>query len=240
MSDGETKRAILEIIKIEARKSIGDKGAVKLEFTAKEGDKEHKFATFKKNLFETIEAAQGKKLDCEYTLATRQVGDVTYTDRNVQQIFVAGQPVASKEIGGRPGGQWGRTPEQQAVERASIERQTALKEAVHYYEVRAYKDTDMSPADVIAIAREFAAFLSVQEVKAEAKKPEPEKAEPPKVQGMKDLTPNQFKDATVKAGLLLEMIPDYAGKTANDWVKGGGRLDDLLRLIQDKAAEMAK
>jgi len=84
---------------------------------------------------------------------------------------------------------------------------------------------------------EAATEHKTEKAKKPEPKPEPEKVEPPKVQGLKDLTPDQFKNAVVKAGLLLEMIPDYAGKTANDWVKGGGRLDDLLRLIQDKAGE---
>ena len=128
--EGEKKRGILEITKVEARQEVGEKKAVKLAFTAKPDGQESilKFFTFRKTLMDSIEQAVGKKLDCEWEAKSREYDGNTYTDRNVQQIYISGQPIGQpRSDGGGGGGRgfYGKPPEQVAAERASIESQTA-------------------------------------------------------------------------------------------------------------------
>jgi len=117
---GTDSRLKLTITEVGARQSVGDKGAVKLLFYAreKEAEKALPYFTFSSRLFETIEQGKGKEIDCEVNVSTREWerdGDIQhFTDRKVTQIYVDGLPIGGQKR------QWNQdSPET----RASIEAQ---------------------------------------------------------------------------------------------------------------------
>lgn len=122
---GTNKRLTLTVAEIRERKPVGEKGAVKLEFRAKgeEGDKEFLYFTFSQSLMDVIEQGKGKAIDCDVVISTREWDGNTYTDRNVKQIYVGGQPVSSRR---GPAGAYGDSPEKVL----SIEAQTAYNGAI--------------------------------------------------------------------------------------------------------------
>ena len=117
----------LTVVSVSERKSVGEKGAVKLDFKAKVKDKEGKekelpFFTFSKRLFETVEGAVGKTLSCDVDISTREYGGNQYTDRKVVQVYIDGQPVSIKQG-------WGHQ-EDSPEKILSIEAQTAYNGAI--------------------------------------------------------------------------------------------------------------
>ncbi len=112
-------RLILKVTEVSEPKEFGNKGSKKLVFKAKNPEgKELSYLTYRTTLFESIKV--GAEIDAEVEIKTREYEGNTYTDRQVSQIFVDGQPLGGQKK------QWqGRTdnPEQ----RQSIEMQTAAK-----------------------------------------------------------------------------------------------------------------
>ena len=247
MADEEKKRQILEISHVEKRQPIGDKGAVKLGFTAidKVAGQQLKLCTFKKSLFETIEGAVGKSLECEYLITHREVDDIIYTDRKVEQVFVNGQPVATDKgySGGR--GSWNsKTPDQVAAERDSIEKQTAFKGVI-----------DLMVGEVITLDNDLAVRAmawAMDKLGGKEDKP-PNKPEAPKAEVKpeplkgKTKPPTHFEIADFMAWFneqgvdqkgCLEILSKKAGHNClklNDWT-AEHTLADAKKAIEEALA----
>jgi len=97
-----SERKNLTIIQVKEIQKVGDKQLPKLSFTAKDGDKELSYFTFRPTLFDLIKEGQTISADVE----TEVKGE--YTNRKVVQIYVDGQPVAVK----RGEGYRGKSPEE--------------------------------------------------------------------------------------------------------------------------------
>ena len=115
----------LAITQVKEVQKIGDKGAEKLAFKAKnlEG-KELWYFTFVKSLFSAIKTNQEIEADVEIT--NREVDGNIYTDRKVTQLYVGGEAVAK----GQPSKQGFQGYRDSPESRASIELQTAFKGVV--------------------------------------------------------------------------------------------------------------
>ena len=94
------ERKTLTITQVNEIQKVGDKQIPKLSFRAREGDSELTYFTFKTSLFDLIKEGQTINADIE----TEIRGD--YTNRKVVQIYVDGQPVATKR------GYQGKSPEE--------------------------------------------------------------------------------------------------------------------------------
>lgn len=112
-------RIKLQVTEVSEPKEVGQKGAKKLSLKAKSPDgKELSYFTFRTSIFEFVK--KDASLDAEVEVKTREYDGNTYTDRQINQIFIDGNPVGGQAR------QWqgrGDTPEQ----RQSIETQTACK-----------------------------------------------------------------------------------------------------------------
>ena len=112
-------RIKLQITEVSEPKEVGQKGARKITFKAKDAQgKELPYFTFRTSLFDTIKI--GTKIDAEVEVKTREYEGNTYTDRQVNQIFIDGQPAGGQRNQWQPRGE---SPEQ----RISIEQQVAAK-----------------------------------------------------------------------------------------------------------------
>ena len=114
-------REALTIIEIKDVKEVGTKGAQVLAFKARGPDgKELWYSTFRKSLFDAIKPGESIAADVE--VKTQEREGATFTNRQVNRVYVGEQPVAVK-------GQFqgyrnsGKSPE----EIASIEQQVAVK-----------------------------------------------------------------------------------------------------------------
>jgi len=96
MAEGErkTERKNLTITQVEEVKKVGDKQIPKLSFKAKDGDKELTYFTFKSSLFDSIK--QGQTISADVETSTRDWEGNEYTDRRVVQVYIDGQPIATK------------------------------------------------------------------------------------------------------------------------------------------------
>jgi hypothetical protein len=169
---GTDKRLKLTITEVKDRQPVGEKGAVKLAFKAKEGEegKELPYFTFSTRLFETIE--KGGEIDCDVNISKREWttddGEpMTFTDRKVTQIYIDGQPV-----GGRRGG-YGDSPET----RASIEAQKRADIIAQLWIAGKIKDDSPEVKKMRAWLMEEPTKAPAPEKKAESKK-EPEEIFP--------------------------------------------------------------
>jgi len=119
-----SERIKLIITEVGEVQKVGDKQLPKLSFKAKNSEgKELSYFTFNQKLFPSIVKDTTIEADIEAT--PWQSGDNSGINRKVVQIYVNGQAIVeSKGQGG--GKQWGKSPEQLATERASIESQTAF------------------------------------------------------------------------------------------------------------------
>jgi hypothetical protein len=144
-----------------------------LKFSAKNpAGEEHVYTIFNKtSLFPEI--IMGATIDCDVETKTEPGKDAgtTFTDRNVTQIFRDGQPVGGQKK------TWGgnqKSPE----ERASIERQVALKCAVDWAIAKGG-----TIHEILVNAKDFSQFLSgsvpVTMAAAPVAKPTPAIAPPP-------------------------------------------------------------
>jgi len=115
----------LAITQVKEVQKIGDKGAEKLAFKAKnlEG-KELWYFTFRKSLFPAIKNNVGKEIEGDVETTIREVDGTTYTDHKVTQIYVGGEAVATK---GQPPKQGFQVYRDSPEARASIESQVAFK-----------------------------------------------------------------------------------------------------------------
>ena len=110
----------LTVTTIDPQKPVGDKGAVKLPFKAKDQDgKELAYFTFSKALFDFIKPEA--VIDTDIEITTRETETATYTDRKLVQIYRDGQPVSQKK-------QWQGSGHNSPEQRKSIEGQVCLKE----------------------------------------------------------------------------------------------------------------
>ena len=114
-------REALTIIEIKDVKEVGTKGAQVLAFKARGKDgKELWYSTFRRSLFDAIKP--GRSIAADVEVKTQEREGATFTNRQVNQVYVGEQPVAVK-------GQFqgyrnsGKSPE----EIASIEQQVAVK-----------------------------------------------------------------------------------------------------------------
>lgn len=123
-----TQRAKLAITSVNEPKAYGDKGRHLVDFRAKPegGDKELRYACFRDSLFSALKANTTIEADVETKEV--QTEDGTRINRTLQQVYVDGQPLGGQRDQGGQRGQWGKSPEQLALERVSIEKQVALKE----------------------------------------------------------------------------------------------------------------
>lgn len=146
------QRIKLSVIEVKDPQEIGDKGAKKLVFKARNPEgKELQYFTFNQKLFPHI--MKDTELDADVDTSNREYNGETYTDRKIVQVYVGNEPVT-----GKPGGGWkGKSPEELENERyrnRSIEAQTCLKEAVVYI-----GEADASKEQVVEVARYFLSFL---------------------------------------------------------------------------------
>ena len=114
-------REQLKIIEVKDVKPVGSKGAELLAFKAQGKDgKALWYRTFRRSLFDSIKV--GATIEADVEVKTEEREGATYTNRQVSQVYIDGQPMAVK-------GQYqgfranGRSPE----EIASIESQVAAK-----------------------------------------------------------------------------------------------------------------
>ena len=115
----------LTITQVKEVQKIGDKGAEKLAFKAKniEG-KELWYSTFRKSLFPAIKDNVGQEIGADVETTIREVEGTTYTDHKVTEVYIAKEAVGTKEQPPKQGFQVYRdSPEA----RASIESQVAFK-----------------------------------------------------------------------------------------------------------------
>lgn len=115
-----TEKIKLTVTEVSQPKPVGDKGARKLEFKAKNPEgKELPYFTFSTRLFDYIKT--GANMEVDVDIAQREYptgsGNV-YTDRKVTQLYENGQPVGGQRQGG-----FSPRPDNTA----SIEAQTAAK-----------------------------------------------------------------------------------------------------------------
>ena len=100
------ERKNLTITQVKEIQKVGDKQIPKLSFTAKDGDKELSYFTFKTSFFELIK--EGQTINADVETSTREYDGNTYTDRRIVQIYVDGQPIS-----GKGGGLYrGKSPEE--------------------------------------------------------------------------------------------------------------------------------
>jgi hypothetical protein len=90
-----TERKKLSILSVGTVVKVGERQVEKLTFKANDGTSDMTFCTFHSSLFPLIKV--GAALDCEIETKTREHDGTTYTDRNVNQIYVNGQAVAQKK-----------------------------------------------------------------------------------------------------------------------------------------------
>jgi len=115
----------LAITRVKEVQKVGDKGAEKLAFKAKDFEgKELWYFTFVKSLFSAIKTNQEIEADVEIT--NREVYGNIFTDRKVTQLYVGGEAVAK----GQPSKQGFQGYRDSPESRASIELQTAFKGVV--------------------------------------------------------------------------------------------------------------
>jgi hypothetical protein len=91
------ERKSLTITQVKEIQKVGNRQIPKLSFTAKDGDKELSYFTFKTSLFDSIK--EGQIINADVETSTREYDGNTYTDRRIVQIYVDGQPVMSKGTG---------------------------------------------------------------------------------------------------------------------------------------------
>ena len=116
-------RIKLTVTEAKEPQEVGSKGAKKLSFKGKSTDgKELWYFSFKTSLFDSIK--KDAELDAEVETKSREVDGNTYVDRQVQQLFVDGQPVGSTP---QSRAQGGYSRQSNPEERASIESQVAAK-----------------------------------------------------------------------------------------------------------------
>ena len=119
-------RIKLTVTSVEEPKAVGDKGAKKLQFKAKNPEgKELSYFTFSNRFFPSI--LKDAVIDADVETTTRETETATYTDRKVIQIYQDGQPVGGQKQGWR---NYDDSPEK----RRSIERQTSLQIAAQMSE----------------------------------------------------------------------------------------------------------
>lgn len=170
------ERTKLKVIEVKDPQAIGEKGAQKLVFKAtNEESKELWYASFRTSLFQYIKP--GELIEVDVDTKTRKYDDATYTDRNIIQLYIDGQPM---------GGQKGRGLSFQ-VHDDSPERRASLEN-----QSRAKCITELLKAGVITedhfLTKKLMGWLSMlgeeakptqpiqkQETKAEPKKIEPDK-----------------------------------------------------------------
>ena len=117
----------LAITQVKEVQKIGDKGAEKLAFKAKNFEgKELWYSTFRKSLFPAIKDNVGKEIEADVEITNREVDGNIYTDRKVTQLYVGGEAVAK----GQPSKQGFQGYRDSPESRASIELQTAFKGVV--------------------------------------------------------------------------------------------------------------
>ena len=115
----------LAITQVKEVQKIGDKGAEKLAFKAKNFEgKELWYSTFRKSLFSAIKTNQ--EIEADVTIESKEVDGNIYTDRKVTQIYEGGEAVAK----GQPSKQGFQGYRDSPESRASIELQTAFKGVV--------------------------------------------------------------------------------------------------------------
>ena len=114
----------LAITQVKEVQKIGDKGAEKLAFKAKNFEgKELWYSTFRKSLFPAIKDNVGKEIEADVEITNREVDGNIYTDRKVTQLYVGGEAVAK----GQPSKQGFQGYRDSPESRASIELQVCLK-----------------------------------------------------------------------------------------------------------------
>jgi len=195
MADQESKRAKLTIVELKEQQPVGDKGAIKLSFKAKdEAGNQLWYFTFSKRLFETIEGSKDKEIDAEIVTSEREWDGNTYVDRKVTQIYIDGKPV-----GGGGGGGYARY--QDSPEKiASIEAQKRADIIAQLWIADKIKDTD-------PLVKQLKGWLGnvPVEAKKEATKP-PQKEEP--VEGLFPEDPHNAKAAADAHRKATEQKPE--------------------------------
>jgi hypothetical protein len=106
------ERKKLTVTSVDEPKAIGDKGAIKLQFRATDGEKELAYFTFSKRLFGQIK--QGAVIDADVETTEKPSEYGVFIDRRVTKIYTDGQPTKQRS--------WGGSSDK------SIEWQVALKE----------------------------------------------------------------------------------------------------------------
>lgn len=115
-TEGKVTREKLIITQVKELMPVGDKGAKKLAFQAKNAEgKELSYFTFRQGLFGEIQV--GKEIEVEIEVAQTESGGNLYTNRKVNQVYVEGKPVLVA----------GQGKSFSYGDKASIESQTAFK-----------------------------------------------------------------------------------------------------------------
>ncbi|MDD5220257.1 MAG: hypothetical protein PHV11_06810 [Candidatus Bipolaricaulis sp.] len=218
-----SERKKLTISEVKEQQPIGDKGAIKLAFLAKDGEDSNLwYLTFSKALFDNIKA--GAVIDAEVEVSEREYNGNKYTDRKVTQIYKDGQPVGNK---GQFGRGYGRSPEQERL----IVRQTCLKCAV---EAR----PGATNKEILETATIFAEWVNGKaEVKPEtSKEPAPvvENKAPEKKAKTDPTQPIETKQlATIDKVWLKESLSKLRWTGVTDWLRtkygvAGDKVTDIL------------
>lgn len=113
------ERMKLKVTDVKEPQPIGDKGATKLSFKAKNGDgKDLQYFTFAKRLFESI--TKDAEIEVDVDVTTRETDSGSFVDRKVTEVYVDG-----KAIGQTP--KTGYVRQDSPEQRESIEAQVAVK-----------------------------------------------------------------------------------------------------------------
>ena len=223
-------RIKLAVTQVKEVQKIGDKGAEKLAFKAKDFEgKELWYSTFRKSLFSAIKDNVGKEIEADVETTIREVDDNTYTDHKVTEVYIAKETVGTKE---QPPKQRFQVYRDNPEARASIELQTAFKGVIELMVANII--TRDEPLGKVAIAwalgkfgiKEIPSLPQVQKSTESVKQPElvKEPSNPAKL----------FKEEQGQLPKEPEMITEAQRQTINDLARQANIIPEVRIYMQDK------
>ena len=97
----KSERIKLKVLKVKEVEKIGEKQTPKLPILAKnEEGQDYWYQCFQQPLFEIIQSSVDKIIECDVMTSVKSTERGEFTNRNIQQVYVNGQPVLQRQRGG--------------------------------------------------------------------------------------------------------------------------------------------